>query len=1043
MLKKINMQDENVFYEFMEDVILRTPYLPNSTEENQEELLSNEQILEAIYLASPVLCQQLLNTEKKANVKLNISFYKYLSRMRTRCTPFGLFAGISVLKWGETTRIQISDDIQRKTRLDMSYLCQLSEHITKNEKVRNSLSYFPNNTLYEVGEHLRYIELQYSNNARRYQISSIERTSYLETLLEAAKNGVKLKLLAELLVDDEITEEEAYEYLFELIDNRLLVSELDPNVTGEIDYAKKLYNHLNQNLTPEDDPELIEIKDSLKEVQKDLYLLDSKITDKIAIYKRIYESLGLLGVPIQEGNLFQVDYSRRSENSFLDQSLQHQIMDALNVLRYLDYRNHESLLSTFKEKFYAKYEDREVPLQSVLDTDIGLVYGSDAHSDDSPLIDDIVLSNENDGPQNINWREQNSFMLKILIEAIKKGSREISLEDEDVSFIKKAISIEEMPNSLAAIFKIVDLEKKEILIEHFSGSSAINVLGRFAYLHPETHQIIEKIAEHESANLKSNEIYAEIIHFPEDRIGNIILRPSFFKYEIPYLTPSGLPDDQVIKLDDLFLSLKNGKFVLKSREKGYEIKPRLSTAHNFNNKSLPVYRFLCDLQAQGCVGGLSFSWASFFTTQFDFLPRIRYKSVILSPSTWILRDKDLVDFKETCAQGKSLTEFLETRQLPSKVIISEGDNELLIDFYSEICITTFLNYIKNRQSVTLKEYLLDKSQAVVTNKNQEKYNNQFIAPILKRKSAVIHGNEKNIDQHQIINNDFQPGDSWLYYKIYCGTQSADKILIENLDSIRIELIEKKIIDKFFFIRYGDPGWHVRIRFHLINKNAIGEAILIVKDRLSSKITTGLIEKIQIDTYKPEFKRYGVNTIRISESIFHVDSEFILNLLNELNNYTDAEELRWLTALTSIDGLLDDFAYTLDDKVRLLNGISLSFNNEFNMNKSIKVQMDAKYRKYRGQIKSIMEYKSEGPVSIHNLIQERSLKISELAKEILSVESRHELQVSLDDLMASYIHMHINRLMKSRQRTNELLLYYFLHKYYVSVQALAKKELTII
>ena len=68
------------------------------------ELLAGERIRETVYVGSPDLykeLQKLINGEIKEEDKkrkIETSLVKYLSRMSTRCTPFGLFATCSVGK---------------------------------------------------------------------------------------------------------------------------------------------------------------------------------------------------------------------------------------------------------------------------------------------------------------------------------------------------------------------------------------------------------------------------------------------------------------------------------------------------------------------------------------------------------------------------------------------------------------------------------------------------------------------------------------------------------------------------------------------------------------------------------------------------------------------------------------------------------------------------------------------------------------------------------------------------------------------------------
>jgi thiopeptide-type bacteriocin biosynthesis protein len=65
-----------------------------------------------------------------------------------------------------------------------------------------------------------------------------------------------------------------------------------------------------------------------------------------------------------------------------------------------------------------------------------------------------------------------------------------------------------------------------------------------------------------------------------------------------------------------------------------------------------------------------------------------------------------------------------------------------------------------------------------------------------------------------MKRDFCIGSEWLYYKLYTGVKTADLILLEKLYSVILELKEKNLIIKWFFIRYKDTDEHLRIRFLL-------------------------------------------------------------------------------------------------------------------------------------------------------------------------------------------------------------------------------------
>ena len=77
-------------------------------------------------------------------------------------------------------------------------------------------------------------------------------------------------------------------------------------------------------------------------------------------------------------------------------------------------------------------------------------------------------------------------------------------------------------------------------------------------------------------------IFAEIVHLPQGRIGNILARPVLREHEIPFLGRSGAPPRAARSRSPTCGSRCAGqRIVLRSARLGREVIPRLTTAHNF------------------------------------------------------------------------------------------------------------------------------------------------------------------------------------------------------------------------------------------------------------------------------------------------------------------------------------------------------------------------------------------------------------------------------------------------------------------------------
>ena len=276
------------------------------------------------------------------------------------------------------------------------------------------------------------------------------------------------------------------------------------------------------------------------------------------------------------------------------------------------------------------------------------------------------------------------------------------------------------------------------------------------------------------------------------------------------------------------------------------------------------------------------------------------------------------------------------------------------------------------------------------------------------------------------------GEEWLYYKIYCGIITSDAILTEVIKPITESLVNSKIIDKWFYIRYSDPHSHIRVRFHFISEKNISIVINKLKEALSIYIDADLIWRVITDTYQREVERYGINTIELSENLFYNDSNLAVGILYEIKG-DNRERIRWAADMLSIDAFINDFNYSLKAKYKLLMYMKESFEKEFNADKNLKKQLSNKYRKEFSYINKFMTRPKNNSDfnKILKLINIRSLSNKYYIEELKFLQKSDKLERPLNELIWSYLHMLNNRIFISKQRIHELVVYFFLYQYYKS------------
>ena len=98
------------------------------------------------------------------------------------------------------------------------------------------------------------------------------------------------------------------------------------------------------------------------------------------------------------------------------------------------------------------------------------------------------------------------------------------------------------------------------------------------------------------------------------------------------------------------------------------------------------------------------------------------------------------------------------------------------------------------------------------------------------------------------------------------------------------LIKQRMIDSFFFVRYMDPNYHIRLRLHCTNINNYAFILHLIYKTLNRYVKDLIITKVQLDTYTRELERYEYNEIVHFETFFYYDSCLITKCLKRLKLY---------------------------------------------------------------------------------------------------------------------------------------------------------------
>lgn len=724
------MNPNKMLYIPADRFVIRVPFLPiESLNENFQSvetlfnLFSDSVVAEAIYIASPVLYREIKKAiaspehfSAKDMNKIIYSFARYINRMATRCTPFGMFAGCAVGNIGEHTSVEIGNHIQRHARLDMDFLYKLYSDLISTSDMSDHIKYFPNSSIYTIGNKYRYVELCLVGVEREYHIVEIAKNRYLDKILKKAKSGVTLNLLIDFLVKNGINKNNANEFVHSLVDEQVLIPELNQSIVGN-DFLHRL-TALCHKIG------LSEGRFSLLDQMEEIISLINK-SDSFPHSK--YESVANLatksGISFDKSKLFQVDCSF-DVSATIGNDIIEELNKTMSFLNRLQRRGGKSTLDKFKSDFINRYETQEIPLMEVLDPDVGLGYPSGTHSlEESPLLQKYGVNQQQSNTMQLGLMEQ--WLFGKAMKAIQNKTY-LSFTDDDIKGMDEDWSL--FQPTMGVMFELLKHNDENHIF--FISAGISNLLTRFAHINDDLFSVVKSIADYEQDFVSDDVCLAEIVHLPEGRIGNILSRPDIRKYKIMYMaSPSG--EGKEIPMSDIMVSVRNNKIYLRSKSDDRQIIPYLTSAHNYYLRTMPAYKFLCDIQNSHI---LMFSWGA-LENLLPFRPRVVYGKTVLFPACWSITKKECENWTSITSDDEllSITEkWRLEKEIPLYTLLADGDNKLFVDWNNAISIKSFLSIVCKRQAFTLEEVLYNPEDLIVKGEAGH-HTNQIILPYLRQK----------------------------------------------------------------------------------------------------------------------------------------------------------------------------------------------------------------------------------------------------------------------------------------------------------------------
>lgn len=990
-------------------------------------LVADPVVREALFLASPSLDDRLeswLAGHDEAPARTTRSVLSYVVRMASRCTPFGLFAGCAVGAVGgdhTVLRLGAREESVRHTRLDFEHLTRLAADVAADPAAREALVLVPNTSLYRAGGRLRMAEAHHDGDVLRYHRVAIEEDEVLAGTLQLAADGARIGQLVEALVDDEITADEAHAYVEELVDAQVLVPDLAPAVTGPEPAPELAASLLAHPATAEVGGTLARAVAAIEELDR------AGVGRSPASYRAVADGLAKAPTEVRIGRLFQADLHLASTELGLGDEVVQRMSAAVMALHRMAHRPPESELDSFIERFQARYEGAEVPLLEALDEEVGVSFGSSgAAIDGRPLLAGPVPPSRNAPPRRTS---HDDALLALFAEhSAAGGGGPLVLDAAALDRLAAADPLT-LPDALAAHATL--LRRRDgglrVVLHSASGPSGARLLGRFCHGDEAIDALVREHLAGEEA-LAPGARFFEVVHVPEGRVGNVLCRPVLRGLEVAYLGRSGAPPADRLPATDLLVSVAAGRVVLRSERLGCEVVPRLSTAHNYVASRIALYRFLGALQGHRTSDVLVWSWGAL--SLLPALPRVELADgTVLSRAVWTLSAERLRALAAARAPGAVREEVDRIRSelgLPRRVAVAFADNELVLDLEAAWAAPLLAHEARTGRPLALVEALADPDEAVVTSPAGRHAHEVLLPFVVDRPPRPAVAPRR---PGPAVVRTFPPGSAWLSLKLYCGAGTADAVLREAVRPVVGEARGAGLIDRWFFLRYGDPDWHLRVRFHGEPASLAGVVLPKVHSACRPLLDDGRLSSVVADTYRREVERYGGRAgIELFEAWSSVDSDAAVDIVS-LAEGDSALDVRWRAAVAGVDGQLRALGFDVPTRRRLVRGWRDGLVAEHGeLGRSLLHHAGGVHRREGRAVAALLSGAADLSPGLE-LARQVLLRRDAVLAGLGQAWRDASLDVPLEEVAGSLTHLHVNRLLRGALRAQELVVYDLLDRWY--------------
>lgn len=1001
-------------YQSLDWALVRAPLLPveaylalgerAATDADGSLLPAQPDVRRALAVGSPDLFRALQRATPSSPdaAKLRGKSLRYLIRMSSRPTPYGLFAGVALASWGQKTDLCIAPGPARtRTRPDMEWLLDLVSSLEAQPAIRRHLRFMANPSAFVRSGRVFLSERPPGGggpDGQRSQWVSVRATGAVREVLAAARAPIgHEQLVTRLLTTSAAAPDRVERLVTQLWEQGLLITDLRPPLTGDSP-ARYVINRLDAI------PATAHAARRLRAVLDAMAAWDT--TGGSAS-----DYLNLIGAVEaahsgRKGGAHppQVDMLLPLEGRTIASAVAIEAARAAELLlRLTPLPRGLPQLDGYRHSFVSRYgPEREVPLLELLDPNFGL-----GPPPNHGHVGGAIAS-----------RERQQTLRDLAIDALRSGRHCVELDDATISRLETwspntspaPISLDLNLFVVASSAGAVDSGDFLVVIgPNLGATAAARSIGRFTdLLGAEAIAALRTVDDAERAHAPGH-VRAELVYLPRRaRSANVTIRLHARPYEIAVGATPGVPLDRIVPVDELVVGLKAGRLCVRWPRTDKEV--QAVTGHMLNNFQAPdVCRFLDDVRNDGVCQLSSFDWGP--AADFPFLPRVQRGKVVLSPARWLVRNEGSANaFPATSAPFRAaLDRWRSSWKLPRHVYLAMGDNRLLLDLDDPEHVEELRSEIRalpKGVQVVLQEAIPGPGDAWATGQNGH-FITELVVPLVLRATSPGRAGSGDAKvgtsplRGDLTARTRPPGSEWLYAKLYCPRVLEEDLLSGPIAAFCAYALLRGLADEWFFIRYADPDPHIRLRFRGRPEILTSELFPQLSSWAAGLIAEGTCTRFLLDTYEREIERFGgAAGTTVSEAIFAADSRAAVDLLRLSNEGLDFD--RTALAVLSIDHLLADLGLT--DDMRL---------EWYKQRVPDRAKTGTEYRQRKQALRALLGNPDALPnltgTEVAQVLDSRSSALTKAVGSLDSLDARGELTIPKRLLYQSFVHLHCNRL----------------------------------